>query len=110
MPYTFRAVNSDKDKLITDKGGCWSFADAFPSVFILNPTKFVDFRQVIQNSVNTIYISKVTLPSDIRAHAWGKQDPQSVGGQSVCDNYIWIDDIQPKETKTFDVPISLFCI
>ena len=106
LPYTYRADDKEKkDKLITKNGGCWSFLDLRPGDFKIDDTGLA-FDESMRNFGRRIFITSVTLPSDIKAEAWGLQGERDAGGKRVC-NYVWKANIDPGETKTFTVPKTL---
>jgi hypothetical protein len=106
LPYTYRADDKEKkDKLITQNGGCWSFLDLRPGDFKIDGTGLA-FDESMRNFGRRIFITSVTLPSDIKAEAWGLQGERDAGGKRVC-NYVWKANIDPGETKTFTVPKTL---
>ena len=102
LEYSAKNDNSlrEKDTLITTNEGCWTFLDVEPNSFKLG---FIsDMSELITNPYKIVYITKVKLPSDVRAEAWGAPYNANRG---VCrDKHTLKTSIEPGATMTFDVP------
>ena len=91
----------EKDALITDNEGCWTFLNVYPNTYLMMVLGGNQMAE-LENKKKQIFITKVTLPSDVRAKAWGKPFSAKVRDDNVC-NFTWKADIKPGQTIDFNV-------
>lgn len=94
-----------KDRLIDTNQGCWTFLNVYPNLFKLQHGNFNDPSDAIKHYQSVVFITKLTLPSDVRAEAWGF--PWNADNGLCQGQFTLRARIEPGDTKTFEIPSAM---